>query len=99
MKRTLFLSMVIVLIIGGCAQDKDSKTQPDELLTKVNLESQNKAIAQQILDGLNQRDTSYVELYAPDCKYYFPSANPNPTTREDDIKATRTNWHAVPDIQ
>ncbi len=98
MKKIAFLSMVIVLIIGGCAQNNESKAQLDELSAKINLETQNKAIAQKIMDGLNQRDTSYIELYAPDCKYYFPSASPNPTTREDDIKASKTNWHVAPDI-
>jgi len=98
MKKIVFLSLVIVLIIGGCAQNKESKAQLDELLAKINFETQNKTIAQKIIDGLNQRDTSYIELYAPDCKYYFPSASPNPTTREDDIKATTNNWRIVPNI-
>lgn len=99
MKRIIFLSMVIGLITGGCTQNKESEAQLDEFLARVNLETQNKAIAQKILDGLNQRDTSYIELYAPDCKYYFPSANPNATTREDDLNATKANWHSIPDIQ
>lgn len=99
MKKIVFLNLIFVLIIGGCAQNKESKAQLDELLTEISLETQNKAIVQKIFDGLNQRDTSIFELMAPDCKYYFPSASPNPITREDDIKATKTNWNAVPDIQ
>ena len=98
MKRLIISSLIIAMIIGSCAQDKESKAQLDGFIAKENIETQNKAIAQKIIDGLNQRDTSYIELYAPDCKYYFPSASPNPTTREDDLKATKTNLHAVPNI-
>lgn len=99
MKKIAFLSLIIVLIIGGCAQNKESKAQLDELLTKISLETQNKAFVQKIFDGLNQRDTSCFELIAPDFKYYFPSASLNPSTREDDINGVKTSWHAIPDIQ
>jgi len=74
------------------------KAQLGEATNKSILETQNKAIAQKIIDGLNQRDTSYVELYSPDCKFYFPSSNPNPTSREDDLYASKNNWRVVPDI-
>ena len=47
---------------------------------------------------MNQRDTSYIELYSPDCKYYYPSSTPNPTSRENDLKASKNNWRVVPDI-
>jgi len=77
---------------------KSVKAQLDEFVIKKNVETQNKAIAQKIIDGLNQRDTSYIELYSPDCKYYFPSSNPNPTSRENDLNASKSNWQVVPDI-
>ena len=99
MKKVIFLSLAITLIIGGCTQDKESKAQLDDFIAKVNLETQNKAIAQKIIDGLNQRDTSYIELYSPDCKYYFPSASTKPTSRKDDINASKNNWQVVPDIR
>lgn len=91
--------MIIILIIGGCAQNKETKAKLDAFIAKVSLETQNKAIAQKIIDGLNQRDTSYIELYSPDCKYYFPSASTKPTSRKDDINASKNNWQVVPDIR
>lgn len=99
MKKIVFFNLIIVFIIGGCAQNNESKLQLDEFITKKNLETQNKAIAQKIIDGLNQRDTSYIELYSPDCKYYFPSASTKPTSRKDDINASKNNWQAIPDIR
>ena len=99
MKKIIFLSLVISLIILSCTQNRETQAKLDAFNAKSNLETQNKAIVQKILDGLNQRDTSYIELLAPDCKIYFPSASQNPTTREDDIKATRNNWQVSPDIQ
>jgi predicted ester cyclase len=99
MKKIALLSLVILLVAGGCAQKKDSDSQLEELLAKTEMERQNKAIAQKIFDGLNQKDLSYAELYSPDCKYYLGSSNPNPTTREDDINASKANWHAIPDLR
>ena len=99
MKKIVFFNLVILLIIGSCSQNNESKAQLDEAINKRNLEIQNKAIAQKIFDGLNQRDTSHIELYSPDCKYYFPSASTIPTSREDDINATKNNWQVIPDIR
>ncbi len=98
MKKIFFLIMIIVLIIGGCAQNKETNAKLDAFTAKVNLETQNKAIAQKIIDGLNQRDTSYIELYSPDCKFYFPSASTKPTSREEDLEFSKNNWRLVPDI-
>ena len=99
MKKIVFFNLVILLIIGGCSQNNESKAQLDEAINKRNLEIQNKAIAQKIFDGLNQRDTSYIELYSPDCKIYFPSASTKPTSRTDDLNATKNNWQVAPDIR
>ena len=73
MKKIIFLSLVTVLIIGGCIQNKETNAKLDAFTAEVNLENQNKALAQKIIDGLNQRDTNYIELYSPYCKYYFLS--------------------------
>jgi predicted ester cyclase len=99
MKKTAFLGLAIFLILAGCVQKNGSDKQLEELLTQTKIENQNKVIAQKILDGLNQKDISYAELYAPECEYYFPSSNQTPTTREDDINASRANWNAMPDIR
>ncbi len=96
-KKLFIISTCVLLSLYGC-QDKKSIAKLNELQAQMDIETQNKAIAQKILDGLNQRDTSYIELYSPDCKYYFPSANPNPTSREDDKNASKSNWRVIPDI-
>ncbi len=98
MKKILFLSLIISLIIGSCAQNKESIAKVKELNAITELEIQNKAIAQKIIDGLNQRDTTYIELYAPDCKYYFPSSSTKPTSRAEDLQSSKNNWRVVPDI-
>ena len=38
-------------------------------------------------------------MYSPDCKYYFPSASTKPTSRTDDLNATKNNWQVAPDIR
>ncbi len=34
-----------------------------------------------------------------DCKYYFPSASTKPTSRKDDLNASKNNWQVVPDVR
>lgn len=96
--KKYFILIIAFVLIASCSQNTESKAQLDEAINKRNLETQNKIIAQKIIDGLNQRDTSYIELYSPDCKYYFPSASTIPTSREDDLNATKINWQQVPDL-
>ena len=98
MKKIVFLSLVIVWIIGGCTQNKETNAKLDAFTAKVNLETQNKALTQKFIDGLNQRDTNYIELYSPDYKSYFPSASTKPTSREEDLEFQKNNWRLVPDI-
>ncbi len=98
MKTNAFLTLSILFVICGCAQNKEVASQHDALVAKAETEARNKAIAQKVFDGLNQRDLSYAELYSPDCKYYLPSSSPNATTREDDIQASLANWQAFPDM-
>ena len=81
MKKVIFISLMITMIIGSCSLDKESKAKLEELKAKMNLESQNKAIVQKLIDGLNNRDTMmYEEVYAPNCALYFPSSSTKPTT-------------------
>lgn len=99
MKKTIFLIIVIGLISESCTMDKESRAKLDELKVKANLETQNKAIIQKITHALNQRDTTYVILYASNCKYYTPSANPTPVTIAIDLKNVKNAWQAFPDIK
>ena len=90
---------MITMIIGSCSLDKESKAKLKELKAKMNLEAQNKAIVQKLIDGLNNRDTMmYEEVYAPNCALYFPSSSTKPITRAADLQSTKRNWKALPDV-
>lgn len=100
MKKAIFFSLIIVFIIGACTQNNETKLQLDEFTAQKNLEIQNKALAQKVIDGLNARDTTfYAELYSPDCKIYFPSASPTPISIKEDMEDTKINWELVPDLK
>ena len=99
MKKVIFLSLMIAMIVGSCTQDKESKAKLEELKAKMALEAQNKAIVQKLMDGLNNRDTMmYEEIYAPNCALYFPSSSTKPTTRAADLQSSKRNWNAMPDV-
>ena len=99
MKKVIFLCLIIAAIIGSCTLDKESKAKLEELKAKMNLEAQNKAIVQKLIDGMNSRDTMiYEEFYAPNCALYFPSSSAKATTRAADLQSTKRNWKALPDV-
>ena len=95
----IFLSLMIAGTIGSCTQDKESKAKLEELKAKMNIETQNKAIVQKLIDGLNNRDTMmYQEVYAPNCALYFPSSSNKSVSRSEDLQSTKKNWIALPDV-
>lgn len=99
MKKVIFLGLVIVMVIGSCTQDKESKAKMEELKAKANTETQNKVIVQKLIDGFNNRDTTiYEQVYSPNCSLYFPSSSTKPATRSEDLQSTKKNWIALPDI-
>jgi len=99
MKKIIFLVLIIATIIGSCTLDKESKVKLEELKAKMNIEAQNKAIMQKLIDGMNSRDTMiYEEFYAPNCALYFPSSSAKATTRAADFQSTKRNWKAMPDV-
>ena len=99
MKKVIFWGFLFATIVGSCTLDKESKAKLEELKAKMNLEAQNKAIVQKLIDGMNSRDTMiYEEFYAPNCALYFPSSSSKATTRAADIQSTKRNWKALPDV-
>lgn len=99
MKKVIFWDLIIATIIGSCTQDKESKAKLEELKAKINIEAQNKAIVQKLIDGMNSRDTMiYEEFYAPNCALYFPSSSAKATTRGADFQTTKRNWIELPDV-
>jgi steroid delta-isomerase-like uncharacterized protein len=99
MKKVVFLCLIIALVTGSCIQETESKAKLEEFNAKMNIEAQNKAIVQKLIDGLNNRDTMmYQEVYAPNCALYFPSSSTKPTTRAADLQSSKRNWNAMPDV-
>jgi steroid delta-isomerase-like uncharacterized protein len=74
----------------GCPY-KEAKTRA--------VEEQNKELVKRIFEGLNERNADiFEELYAPDYAWYFPSNNPKPLSREEELGFVKIIWDGFPDM-
>ena len=62
------------------------------------VEQQNEALVRAVFEGLNKRNEAiYQELYAPEYRWYFPSANPKGLTREEEAGFVKLLRAGFPD--
>ena len=98
MKR-LFIILPLVLCIMISCQDKQAISELEELKARVELEEQNKALVKKFFEEINNRnDQIFVELCTADYKWYLPSANPYPMSREEELESIKSIWQGFPDI-
>jgi predicted ester cyclase/ketosteroid isomerase-like protein len=62
------------------------------------VEQQNEALVRAVFEGLNKRNEAiYQELYAPEYRWYFPSANPKGLSREEEAGFVKLLRAGFPD--
>jgi hypothetical protein len=63
------------------------------------LEEQNKEVVKRLFEEFNKGNLEiFSELVAPDYHYYWPSNNPKPMSREEQIEAEKMMRRAFPDV-
>jgi steroid delta-isomerase-like uncharacterized protein len=100
MKRWLVcLPLVILMAFTLSCQDQQALAELGKMKAQAEVEEQNKALVKGLFDGLNNKNDEIIgELCAPDYAWYFPSNNPKPLSREEELEFVKLVWAGFPDI-
>jgi steroid delta-isomerase-like uncharacterized protein len=95
----LVVSLVLLLcFVFGC-QNKAEKAELEKFRTQAKVEEQNKEIVKRFFGEYNKGNLEvFNELFAPDYSYYFPSNNPKPMSREEQIEEEKMTLRAIPNL-
>lgn len=101
MKRSLaFLSVVSLAVVAfGCCQDQNALSEYEEQRAAATVEANNIELVQRFIGELNSQNPEiYMEICAPEYRWYFPSINPEPLSREQEMEFVQGVWVAFPDM-
>lgn len=93
------VSLVLLVCSVFACKDKETQAALSEMKAQAELEARNIELIKTLAAELDKGNVDiFLKLYAPDFKYYFPSNNPTPLTREDEIAMARAMFAAIPDF-
>jgi predicted ester cyclase len=85
--------------LGVACQDKEAQAALAESKAQAELEARNVALVKTMLAEMDKGNPeALLKFYAPDAKYYFPSNNPKPLSREDEVAMAKMFYAAIPDL-
>ncbi len=97
-KLLMILPLTLILCFMVGCQDKAAMAELEEFKAQAEVEEQNEALVRRTFEGLNNKsDEIYQESYAPEYGWYFPSNNPKPLSREEELEFMKLLWDAFPD--
>jgi steroid delta-isomerase-like uncharacterized protein len=95
----IVLFAVLTGISTGCA-DKESQAKLAELKAQTELEARNIELIKTLAkEGDKGNMDIFNKVYAPDSKFYFPSNNPKPMSREEELAMAKAFFAALPDMK
>jgi ketosteroid isomerase-like protein len=99
MKNPLFVvSLIVLLCFAFACQNKAEKAELEKFRAQAKVEEQNRALSMSVFDELNNKNADiYQEMYAPEYRWYFPSANPKSLSREEESGFVKSLWAGFPD--
>ena len=94
------IPLAVLLCFAFACQNKAEKTELEKYRAQAKLEEQNKEIVKRFFGEFPNKGNIEIfnELCAPDYRYYFPSDNPNPMSREEEIEEEKMALRAIPDL-
>jgi len=100
MKRLpLVVSLVVLLCFAFACQNKAEKAELEKFRIQARIEEQNKEIVKRCFEEFNKGNLEiFNELFAPGYKFYSPSNNLKPMSREEQIEAEKMARGAFPDL-
>ena len=98
-KLLLVVSLVLLLCFTFSCQNKGEKAELEKYRAQAKVEEQNKEIVKRFFEEFNKGNMEiFNELCAPDYSFYFPSNNPKPMSREEQIEQEKVNFRNFPDL-
>ena len=100
MKRLLMVIPLVILLCFtfGC-QDKEAMAELEAMKAQTAVEEQNKEIVLRLYEEMNKGNIEIInEVFAPECRVYYPSNSPKPFSREEVIEGTKMSLRAFPDV-
>src|SRR4030043_1669543 len=98
-KLLCVIPLVLLLCFTFACQNKAEKAELEKFRTQAKVEEQNKEIVKRFFEEFNKGNLEiFNELCAPDYRYYWPSNNLRPMTREEQMEAEKMMFGAFPDI-
>jgi len=102
----LLLALILCFMVG--CQDKEAMAELEAmkagmgvikpLLAQAEVEEQNKKLVKGYIEELNKGNSEVFKgLLAPDFKYYSPSINPKPLSREETLEFLKLLFKGFPD--
>ncbi len=98
-KLVCAVSLVLLLCVTFACKDKEARAALAEMKAQAELEARNIEIIKTLIAELGKKNVdTFLKLYAPEFRFYFPSNNATPLTREDEIAMAKAMFTAVPDF-
>jgi predicted ester cyclase len=96
----LVVSLVLLLCFAFGCQNKAEKAELEKFRTQAKVEEQNKEIVKRFFEEFPNKGNIEIfnELCASNYRYYFPSNNPKPMSREEEIEEEKMALGAIPNL-
>jgi ketosteroid isomerase-like protein len=97
-KYFCIVPLVLVFCFSFACQDKAAMAELAKFKAQAKVEEQNAALVRTVFDELNNKNADvYPKMYAPEYRWYFPSANPKGLSREEESGFVKLLWAGFPD--
>ncbi len=99
MKRYLcVVPLAVLLCFSFACQDRAAMAELERFKAQAKVAEQNKEIVRKGAEEKNKRNAEYfMDVYAPDYAYFYPSGTSKPMSREEVIEEMKMIWSAFPD--
>jgi steroid delta-isomerase-like uncharacterized protein len=95
----LVVSLVLLLCFAFGCQNKAEKAELEKFRAQAKLEEQTQELVKHDFEEINKGNVEIMnEMYAPEYRFYSPSFNPKPMSREETIEFIKTIFKAFPDV-
>jgi len=100
MKKILMIIPLVILLCFtfGCQKQGEEVAELEEFKAQAAVEARNMELVKGCIEELNKGNSEvFADLLAPDYKFYSPSTNPKPLSREQILEQLKMIFQVFPD--